>query len=311
MRLVAMIFETLITHGGGCADGSCSAILALNVFPKINIKFLEHNSLEHINLRPEKNMIFIDFAPHPSNVQAFVDAGAFVLDHHKYSKDIVSQFGDRGVFADEKEDIGVSGGVLAYEFWKNYFERSCKHLAEKMSKFVGIRDTWQRQDPDFEESCKINFTISFFPQDYFKTHYDIGEIFRFSEEIGPILIEKKKSDVLVAQKNGLSTSVNKAGKEVDIFITDRKDLVSDLSEKISQGLCFGFGYSFADEPSITVSCRSRSDFDVGKLAKFYGGGGHSKAAGFKIELKENNKSPHDLVKQHLQNYIDFMDKNNK
>jgi nanoRNase/pAp phosphatase (c-di-AMP/oligoRNAs hydrolase) len=302
-----MDVKKIITHKN-CPDGSMSCVVAKNAFPDVEVIFLEHNTPEHINLKPEPGMIFVDICPHPGNVQAFVDIGAFVLDHHKESKDIVSQFGERGVFADEKEDLGVSGGLLAYEFFKDFIPGSEKDLLSRACIFVGIRDTWQRHSQDWQKSCEFSSALFFPPQNYFKTNYDIGKIFRLSEEIGPILIEKKKSDVLAAQKNGLCTSVNKAGKEVEIFITDRKDLVSDLSDQISQGLCFGFGYSFADDPAITVSCRSRSDFNVGKLAKFYGGGGHSKAAGFKIELKENNKSPHDLIKEYLQNYIEIMDK---
>jgi len=297
--------KVIVTHKN-CSDGSCVAIIAKNAFPDIEILFIEHGQ-EQLDLKPRPGMIFIDIAPHPSKVIDFVEVGAFCLDHHASSRDIVEQFGARGIFADEKEDIGISGGLLAHEFFKDFILRNKRDLSKRAAILTGIRDCWVKTSPDWETACRLADTISFYPQDHFKTHYDIGKIFALAEEIGPILVEKKKGDVLVAQKNGYITKVFKYNSEevIPVFITDRKDLVSDLSEQIPEPLCFGFGYSFADNPSLTVSCRSKSDFDVGKLSKFYGGGGHSKAAGFKIELNENNESPQSLIEKYINDYIVF------
>ena len=53
-----------------------------------------------------------------SNV-VYMIAGAIVLDHHKSTKHIVLEFGENGVYADEKTEPGVSGAVLAFrEVWK-------------------------------------------------------------------------------------------------------------------------------------------------------------------------------------------------
>ncbi len=44
------------------------------------------------------------------------------------------------------------------------------------------------------------------------------------------------------------------------------------------------------EKSLAISLRSRTDFDVSKIAVALGGGGHKNAAGATIEGKEYNKA---------------------
>lgn len=109
--------QYIITHDN-CSDGLASAMIIKDVCPGATVIFASYNSAVHRDLIATPGMIFCDFSPHPDKVQDFVKAGAIVLDHHKFQKDLVAAFGDLGVFADEVDKPGVSGAVLAYnEVW--------------------------------------------------------------------------------------------------------------------------------------------------------------------------------------------------
>lgn len=109
--------KTIVTHDN-CADGLASAMILRDVLPKAQLLFLQYNSPDHLNLEATEGMLFCDFSPPAGRVEEFTKAGAVVLDHHKGAKDIVAAFGEFGVFADEKDDPGVSGAVLAFrEVW--------------------------------------------------------------------------------------------------------------------------------------------------------------------------------------------------
>jgi len=109
--------RTIVTHEN-CSDGLASAMILKSVLPGANVVFLSYNSAAHKELSAIPGMIFCDFSPYVERVQEFIDAGAIVLDHHKYQKDVVEAFGANGVFADETTNPGVAGALLAYqEVW--------------------------------------------------------------------------------------------------------------------------------------------------------------------------------------------------
>ena len=107
----------IIVHGN-CPDGMASAILlydAINIEPEFHV----HNTKAFKNLKITPNTLFCDICPPANLVDKFVAAGGIVLDHHKDKEAVVAKFGDRGVFADEINEPGVSGASLAYrEVWQ-------------------------------------------------------------------------------------------------------------------------------------------------------------------------------------------------
>jgi len=106
----------IIVHGN-CPDGMASAILLYDAL-KIEPEFHIHGLYNFQNLKITPNTLFCDICPPEHLVDKFVDAGGIVLDHHKAAESFVKKFGERGVFADEKDEPGVSGATLAYlEVW--------------------------------------------------------------------------------------------------------------------------------------------------------------------------------------------------
>lgn len=99
--------HTIVTHAN-CPDGIASAILLHDVLPEAKIVFVQHQTLEHKSLPVSEGVLFVDFAPHETQAQQFVEAGAMILDHHKTARAIVEAFGDNGRFGDEVQDPGVA-----------------------------------------------------------------------------------------------------------------------------------------------------------------------------------------------------------
>lgn len=109
--------KTVVTHAD-CSDGLASAMIIRSVLPEVDLVFLQYKTDGQENLKVTDGMLFVDFSPSKTRVKDFVDGGALVLDHHKYQKDIVKAFGANGVFADEVENPGIAGAMLAYtEVW--------------------------------------------------------------------------------------------------------------------------------------------------------------------------------------------------
>lgn len=114
---------TIVTHDT-CPDGLASAMILLDVLPKAEVVFCQYSTPLHKSMIAKPGMLFADFSPDPARIQEFIDQGAIVLDHHKTAKDTVLACGELGVFADEKEDPGVSGAVLAFrEVWLPLVQR--------------------------------------------------------------------------------------------------------------------------------------------------------------------------------------------
>jgi oligoribonuclease NrnB/cAMP/cGMP phosphodiesterase (DHH superfamily) len=168
-----------------CPDGLASAMILKDAFRMLGtnprIEFLAHGTAEHKRaanpyMGDGGTALFCDFAPHPDAFHverhaswraAVAHSGShtIVLDHHKGAEDIVRAFGDRGVFADEKLEPGVSGAVLALrEVWDTAREQyepephegGLRGSVREFAQCVGARDTWQTESPLFQRGQWIS-----------------------------------------------------------------------------------------------------------------------------------------------------------
>lgn len=271
--------KTIVTHAS-CPDGKASAIILRNVFPDAEVKFLQHNSKEHLELPAEPGMIFCDFSPPRERYKEFVNAGAYVLDHHKHQKDIVEAFGERGLFADESKEPGYSGALLAYKVWENNTNIDWRlaqidNTLRDFATLAGIRDCWVKESPRWIEACEQAAALHFYSEEYLLEN-------GFSEA------EKKLGKYLYEQ---ILKKAKKTAQE-KLIIRDKIAIMSGLETSDVADAAFelydidvlvGFGYVIEDGKSkVIVSMRSRNGCDVGAIAKAYGGGGHTQAAGFQI-----------------------------
>jgi DHHA1 domain len=296
-----------------CPDGRASALICHEVLPDAEIEFVQYQSPRHKALTPEPGVLFVDFTPWaereeatPENrdpplteagkalLQAWVDAGAMVLDHHRGGADIVAAFGERGVFADEKENPGVSGAVLA---WREVFavlvkgksKKAKADLTSEVGKFAllaGIRDTWQTNDPGWIESCDQAAALMFWPWERLLEAGVLGIILGLEPllEIGPVLRARDfERDTKTLQE---SYTIEFGGRK---FVCFEGTHTSDIAERVQADMVIGWHYlQESDGLKMQISCRSRGDFSALAFAKAYGGGGHVHAAGFKMPIRPEN-----------------------
>lgn len=253
-------------------------------------------------------MLFCDITPPRARVAEFVAAGAIVLDHHKGAEDIARAFGERGVFADEKLEPGVSGAYLAYrEVWRAIFSGRHTSLRKDgevswLATLVGIRDTWQRSSQHWDWACEICEGLRFIP---LQTLIDRERrtAVELAESFGPILLDKKR----VEARRLAETAVRLNVSGLRVAIISDYDATDDVIDVLgdSVDLLVGFAYVAENDGSVKlcVSLRSRGDTDAMKIAKTYGGGGHTRAAGFSLRvacagpaLEQPSWNPYDVIR---------------
>lgn len=304
--------KTVITHKS-CADGVASAIFLHDALPGAEIRFVQYGTDERLNLKPEPNMLFCDFSPHPKNYRPFIEAGAIILDHHAGEKSMVAEFGDNGVFGDEKDDPYACGALLAFrEVWlplQRGKEGTRVEFAKKIAQLASIRDTWKSKDPLWAEGCSVAETLRFFPEASWIIENPFGsEHTKWWDErlgLGDMLFKRSMSAVHKALEMAHRFTTPK-GTRVVLFSGVR--LSSDAAEVVEDTADFvvGFDYMGIENGVATLvfSTRSHTGYDCLAFCKANGGGGHTAAAGcsIKFDPKAAALDPYTTFERMLRDY---------
>jgi hypothetical protein len=295
-----------------CGDGTASAMILKLCFPYADVEFVQYDNEKHRTLPVRPDTIFADFSPHAEQVKEFIQAEAVVLDHHKTQRQIVAEFGELGVFGDEATEPGVSGAVLAYrEVWVPMMQGSGSPyrplmgpLIEDFALLAGIRDTWQNKHPRWIEANEMNSALTFWPSESL-LGLDPRE-WRAKLELGPLLY-KRRMDWAKKCGDGAWRFTTAKGTKVAVF--QGLKAASDAAEYLDLAgddtdLVFAFDVFLVDgEPAMVCTTRSHTDFDCGSFAKtFPGGGGHTRAAGFKVRLQPDDPNPFYLAKRLVESH---------
>lgn len=292
--------KRLIVHAN-CADGIASAMIIRDVLPDIEVVEVQYGTEQHRTLTYRSGDIFCDISPHWAASVIREEMGdVVVLDHHKNARDIVKLF-PRGVFADEEKEPGVSGAMLAYrEVWQPLRDPRIRPLghgpqfaslvivARKVGEFAvlaGMHDTWQRDDPQWEDACAQAAALRFFGLHHFIDHPSGLRPFTHWEregalETGRLLYQKALE---TAKKQAEAVWVLDGVAYLNSL--DTNDVAEELRTSGSEAKMLA-GFAFKTDPTtgeiqLVWSLRSIAPgVDVGTLAKVRGGGGHTRAAGF-------------------------------
>ncbi len=314
-----------IVHAN-CPDGLASALIlksALHPRP-LEVVFVRYNSPEHLTMPAEDGLLFCDFSPPEERAAEFVAAGAIVLDHHKTARPVVELFGDRGIFGDEQTDPGVCGAYLAFVHvwqpmmgdpatWPKNVQgmQALRELHEELHAFAilaGIRDTWQRHHPLWEEACAQALGLMFHPRDTW-----LNELVHnphgwraMAQGVGKVLRAKEAEKVAMVIREGYRFT---SEKDTRVICFNNVTQTSDASDVLDNEVDLIAGFRYLTEKGVRklqVSCRSTpsTNFDTGAFCKAQGGGGHTKAAGFTVEMAEEGMSfdPYTMIQSILANY---------
>lgn len=353
--------KKIITHDK-CPDGLASALILKDALPGVPIVYLQYGTQAHLDLVAEDGMLFCDFSPPEARAQEFVDKGAIVLDHHKSAQSVVALFGENGAYADEVNDPGVSGALLAFEHvWMRFYEDTFEPFKtftwarfeaakvgnpnadyptiveeshalftsdrvtamKRFATLAGIRDTWQKNSPDWTEACAQAEALMFFPQASWSGVSILGPTIEQRMSFGPILLQKKAESVQTAIQSAYRNTLS--GKKIAII--QGVWLTSDVREAMANtvDLLVGFHYQTdqqadiqgwsdgsipdAPGPTMVLSCRSNDNFDAAAFCTWVknnggiSGGGHTKAAGTSVRVKTTDKSPYLVIEGLITQYL--------
>lgn len=308
--------KTVISHGNNCPDGVSSAMIVADAYAGFSeqptIRVVDHGGEARAGLEPEAGMLFVDFSPPEAKAQAFIDAGTLVLDHHAKGSSVQAFVeAGRGVFGDENRDPGVCGAVLAYEHvWKPLKAHQGLNqgaldvealIVREFARLSGIRDTWQTKSPDWLEACKMAEALRFWPLDGLLQAKP--SLWRDHVELGNIIWDRKiKTVTKVAERAFRWTSPK--GTRVALF--QGVKLSSDVAETLDKDVDLVIGYDVIYEDGVVkmiFSTRSHTDVDCGSLALSFGGGGHTRAAGFSVVVDvESSPNPYKLMQDTITAY---------
>lgn len=278
----------LVTHDS-CADGLASAMIVREALPEIEVVFAQHGtpSLEQLPATP--GLLFCDIVPPRARAAEFVAAGAIVLDHHKHARDVVELFGERGVFADELAEPGVSGALLAYRHvWVPALLAASREV-EDFAQLAGVRDTWQTASPLWELANDLHAALMGLPRTWWLQREGIGLAMSPNTlELGRLWRAKRAETVAELCDRGTVHLVDRAGRRWAAF-PDSSRHVSDVAEALRQrgvAVTCGWFQTVRDGALQTVvSLRSDGSLDVGALCTELGGGVHSRAAGCTLGIE--------------------------
>lgn len=281
-----MKFTKLITHDN-CADGLASAMIIRDALPDIEVIFAQYGQPSLEALPATEGLLFCDITPPRERVAEFVAAGAVVLDHHKHARDIVEAFGDRGHFADERQHLGVSGATLAY--WHVWVPtaRIESSPMEGFARWVGIRDTWQKSSHEWELSNDLHSALMGLPREFWLCPGGVSKALASDMlELGKLFREQRSSKARAIAEKG-TLQLRGADSRVWAAFPDPSALTSDVAEALrEQGIalaCGWFQQVVSGRVETVLSLRSDGSLDVGALAKLFGGGGHARAAGCRLD----------------------------
>lgn len=198
-----------------------------------------------------------------------------IIDHHKTAKEALEGL-DYAIF-----DMEKSGAVLTWEYF---------HPARPVPailQYVQDYDLWKFELAYSEE---VNAYIAMLPNDFeVWSQVTMAE----AQAGGELLIRNENRQIERALKN--VRVVNFLGYEVPVM-----NLTENIS-KVGNRMCLEypeakFSVSYCDraDGQRSYSLRSVGDFDVSRIAKHMGGGGHPRAAGFALPAPPTKTVP-DLV----------------
>ena len=236
-----------------------------------------------VPLVPTTKILIVDFSYKREileDIYAKVES-LLVIDHHKTAQEDLKDL-PYAVF-----DMEESGATLT---WKYFHDDAVPDLF----KFVGDRDLWRFQYP---ESRWLEHGINASGRAKDLTYWE--QLFEFPGALEQTLTVGK---VLQENVDGICKSFVKAGKYAtrtlpDLFRIDKPvkfalfnntTLISEMSEavyKADDSLDFVMSYFILPttaEVVFSLRAAKNKTLDMGQLAKCFGGGGHPKAAGFKL-----------------------------
>ncbi len=273
---------TKVFYHAHCNDGFASAWVVWRKYGS-DVQYVpcQYNDTPP-TVSPEDKVIVVDFSFPKDILISWQSLGAeiLVLDHHKTAAEQL--LGLKFALFDQSK----CGAVLT---WEHFFPNISVPL---MLKYVQDRDLWHKALPHTEEVYAAMRSISQEFEHWEKLYQLTDEGFlQQMVEIGTPILKRRQDEIeILASK---ATIAEVGGYQVPVAHASKywSDVAHKLLEQYPQ---YPFAACWRDEEKADqtivrhweLRSRSNEDFDVSKVAKERGGGGHKNAAGFQAIIKE-------------------------
>lgn len=235
-----------------------------------------------------RDMIYlVDFSYPLEEIIRFLKMGIIVvfLDHHKSAiENLAGLENDWAGLFYNYSDLNYSGAMLAWRYWRG------TQPAPDLLHAIQDRDLWKFEILGSKAVCTALFEASrdFATWDHFmgiRGPEEAREAWNYLLNKGEILLESQIADI----KN----AIRAASYEHFIFLQWMPTLncppkwSSDAGNLMASVAPNGVALTWCQDGSViqcSLRASAKSEVDVSALAKVFGGGGHKKAAGFKIPI---------------------------
>lgn len=265
----------LVIYHFPCNDGFGAAYVAWLYHSRNKLELPKFHGMMHDEELPDvtdKRVLMLDIAfKRPVMERLAEQAASFrVLDHHKTAQEEL----DGLEFAEF--DMERSGVMLA---WAHFFPE--KRIPDFLQ-YIGLRDLWRHEGTDadafttaFDTEKKNN---SFLAWHFLQTHpKQVAKLVARGHE----MLAKKHREVAERAKAAVKRTWH--GHTTWVLEEDYP-WTSDVGNYLTKDKPNDIAFMWAKQKdgSFKVSLRS-TGVDVGELAQQMGGGGHERAAGFRME----------------------------
>jgi len=227
-----------------------------------------------------KNVAIVDFSYDRETILNMkkIAKSIVILDHHKTAQEALEDL-DFAIF-----DMKKSGAMLAWEFFNK------EKTVPTMIHYIQDRDLWKFELKDSAAFSAAFDMIPFTFEDYYQClfHVKIDKLIKD----GSIILEYNKRTIEQTCKHAHDRVFKKSlYKKYKTCVVNSPTLQSEIGNYLSSDCGYDIAlvwYFDHSSNSTNVSIRTgRNDVDVSEIAKTFGGGGHKKAAGFRLDTHIN------------------------
>ena len=264
----------IVLYHDNCLDGFTAAWAAWRSFgDQATYRAVQYGQEPPIPDVVGRDVYLVDFCYPRTSLDAIVDVAHSVtlFDHHKTAQtDLAGWARGHVVFDMERSGAGITWDEL--------------HTDKRptLVSYVEDRDLWRWMLPESREVSEYLFsllrTFTMWDQAALAMESDFPSIV----DAGRALRRAKVIRVASVCENVRWVVLSGHHIPVVNAAWDFSEVGEYLCQKFSEAVCAGYYFDRADRRQWGF--RSRSGFDVSKLCKIYGGGGHAAAAGFTSEI---------------------------
>ena len=256
-----------VIYHADCTDGFGSAYAAW----KLLGNRAEYHACKHGTTPPNvkgKVVVVLDFSFDNKTTKRMIKSAKdlIVIDHHK------SAMVELHDISNTHFDMTKSGAMLAWEFFHPGKE------PPKFIRYIQDRDLW-KWELEYSKEFSAAFDMVPFEFEEFEKFED-DSVFDDAVKRGSYILAYSKTVIKKVCEKAASRKLD--GK--DVLVVNASHWMSEIGSRLAPDCDFAMiWYYDHNDRDIKVSLRAFHDtVDVSEVSKKFGGGGHKKAAGFRL-----------------------------